>query len=405
MSVDSSPTPASPPLDGILVVSVEQAVAAPMCSGLLANAGARVIKVERPEGDFARAYDDVVHGESAYFVWLNGGKESAVINLKEEAEREFLERLLAEADVFIQNLSPGAMARYGFGADELRSRHPRLITVDISGYGESGEYAQMKAYDLLIQGETGLASITGTPEQPGRTGISICDIACGMYAYAAVLEALLQRGRTGLGDAIKVSLFDAAANWMTVPLLHHDYGSAAPARVGLRHPSIAPYGVFSASDGEQLLISVQNQAEWKSFCETVLDAPELASASGFASNIDRVSNRTALDEAIAARLSEVDVSELVGRLRLAKIAFGRLNSVGDLSDHPQLRRTRVGAPSGDFELVAHPVHHSSWSPSPVRSPALGEHDSRIRAEFGAKPDRVPGDRQQNGAVYQMQENK
>lgn len=405
MSIPRTPPPPTRPLDGILVVSVEQAVAAPMCSGLLANAGARVIKVERPEGDFARGYDDVVHGESSYFVWLNCRKESVLVNLRDQLDREFLCRLISEADVFIQNLSPGAMARHGFGAEELRSRHARLITVDISGYGDTGEYAQMKAYDLLIQGETGLASITGTPEQPGRTGISICDIACGMYAYAAVLEALLQRERTGVGETVKVSLFDAAANWMAVPLLHYDYGSSAPGRVGLRHPSIAPYGVFSSAEGNELLISVQNETEWKAFCEIVLDAPELACTPQFASNIDRVANRTALDKAISSRLCTMNSAELIGRLRGAKVAYGRLNSVADLSTHPQLRRAKVRAPSGDLELVAHPVHHSSWSPTPARSPALGEHDSRVRSEFAAMQATV---RRQLGEAtdsYQMEPHK
>lgn len=371
------------PLEGLLVVALEQAVAAPICSTMLANSGARVIKVERPEGDFARDYDHVVHGESAYFVWLNGGKESVCVDLVKDEDRALLTRMIGKADVFIQNLKPGAAARYGYGSDHLRDQNPRLITVDISGYGETGDYAGMKAYDLLIQGETGLASITGTPEAPGRIGVSICDIACGMYAYSGVLEALLQLNRTGEGDAIKVSLFDAAANWMTVPLLHQDYGGMPPPRMGLSHPSIAPYGVYVGREGMPLLIAVQNQREWRAFCVEVLEAPGLIKDTRFATNVDRVTNRTELDSEIAAIVGEIDDAELVGRVETADLAYGRVNSVAELSDHPQLRRVIQQSPTGAVNMTADPVIHSGWSPRPARSPALGEHDASVRTEFAA----------------------
>src|SRR5438477_6366978 len=237
-------------LAGMLVVALEQAVAAPLCTSRLADAGARVIKIERPEGDFARSYDRVAHGESAYFLWLNRGKESLTLDIKNPADKALLLRILGKADVFVQNLAPGAAARAGFDAAELRARHPRLVTCAISGYGESGPYRDMKAYDMLIQAETGLADITGPPEAPGRVGVSVSDIAAGLNAYAAILEALLRRERSGEGAAIHVSLFDATAEWMAVPLIHHDYAGQAPPRVGIRHPSIAPYGVFAAGDGK-----------------------------------------------------------------------------------------------------------------------------------------------------------
>lgn len=369
------------PLDGVVVVSLEQAVAAPMCSGLLASAGARVIKAERVEGDFARRYDGVVHGESAYFVWLNAGKESICVDLTTASDRTLLEDLIAHADVFIQNLAPGATARLGFGSESLRARHPRLITVDVSGYGEHGDYAQMKAYDLLIQGESGLASITGGPEAPGRVGVSICDIASGMYAYAGTLEALLQRHKTGRGSGIHVSLFGAAANWMSVPLLHHDYGGAAPTRQGLSHPSIAPYGAFQSADGMPILIAVQNEREWRSFCAGVLEAPAVASMPAFATNQDRVAHRRELDEMIGGILMQIDHVSLAKRLTSARIAWGRVNSVAELSDHPQLRRELISSPTGPVNRIAHPIESTTWHPPGGAVPGLGQHDSSVRKEF------------------------
>ena len=369
------------PLEGLLVITLEQAVAAPYCSSRLADAGARVIKVERAEGDFARSYDHVADGESAYFVWLNRGKESICLNIKDPRDAELLQRMLRDADVFIQNLAPGAAARSGFDSAALREDNPALITVDISGYGESGPYRDMKAYDLLVQCETGLASITGAPEQPGRVGVSVCDIACGMYAHAAVLEALLERQQTGRGKGLAVSLFDAMADWMTVPLLHQDYTGQAPRRVGLNHPSIAPYGAYTCLGDEQVVISIQNNREWKNFCEQVLERPELVEAADYCQNVDRCANRPALDREISGVFGQLHRAELVERLRQAKIAFGSVNSVEDLSQHQQLRRSAVDTPSGTVELVAPPVRIAGAEPVLRPVPALGEHSEAIRKEY------------------------
>ena len=369
------------PLEGLLVIALEQAVAAPYCSSRLADAGARVIKVERAEGDFARSYDHVADGESAYFVWLNRGKESICLNIKDPRDSDLLQRMLRDADVFIQNLAPGAAARSGFDSAALRADNPKLITVDISGYGDSGPYRDMKAYDLLVQCETGLASITGAPQEPGRVGVSVCDIACGMYAHAAVLEALLERQRTGSGKGLAVSLFDAMADWMTVPLLHQDYAGAAPQRVGLNHPSIAPYGAYVCAGGEQVVISIQNNREWKSFCEQVLQRPDLVDAPDYRNNVDRCNNRPALDREINAVFGQLARAELMGQLQQAKIAFGSVNSVADLAQHQQLRRAPVSTPSGTVALVAPPVIAGQAQPALRPVPALGEHSDAIRGEF------------------------
>jgi crotonobetainyl-CoA:carnitine CoA-transferase CaiB-like acyl-CoA transferase len=370
------------PLEGVLVIALEQAVAAPYCSSRLADAGARVIKVEREEGDFARHYDHVANGESAYFVWLNRGKESVCLDIKDPEDAALLQRMVQRADVFIQNLAPGAAARAGFDSVELRAHNPRLITVDISGYGDSGSYREMKAYDLLVQCETGLAAITGAPERPGRVGVSVCDIACGMYAHAAVLQALLERERTGLGQGLSVSLFDALADWMTVPLLHQDYGGKAPERVGLNHPSIAPYGAYTCGDGDQVVISIQNNREWRNLCEQVLDRPEMVEDPLFRDNVDRCANRPALDARIDAVFGSMSRGELVARLFDARIAFGSVNSVADLSTHEQLRRAAVDTPSGPIEAVAPPVQRADGDMALRPVPALGEHSSQIRREFG-----------------------
>lgn len=369
------------PLEGILVVSLEQAVAAPYCASRLADDGARVIKVERADGDFARNYDHVAHGESAYFVWINRGKESLVLDIKDPEDAALLHRILARADVFIQNLAPGAAARAGFGSDELRRKNPRLITCDITGYGEDGPYRDMKAYDLLVQCETGLASITGAPERPGRVGVSVADIACGMYAHAAILRALLERERTGKGQGVAVSLFDAIADWMTVPLLHQDYGGKAPERVGLNHPSIAPYGAYRAADGKEVVISIQNQREWRRLCADVLEKPELADDPRFATNNDRVANRPALNAEIDAVFGRLPHAELVERLRTHKIAFGSVNTVADLSRHPQLRRAEVDTPTGPVSIVAPPARRRDGDALLRPVPALGEHTDAIRREF------------------------
>ena len=374
----------SRPLEGLLVVALEQAVAAPYCSSRLADAGARVIKIERAEGDFARGYDRVVHGESAYFVWLNRGKESIVLDIKDPADSALLTAMVAEADVFIQNLAPGAAGRAGFGSAELRARHPGLVTVDISGYGDSGPYAEMKAYDLLVQAETGLAGITGAPQEPGRVGVSVCDIAAGMYAHQAVLEALIARGRGGQGRAIAVSLFDGMADWMTVPLLHQVYGGRAPTRVGLNHPSVSPYGAYACGDGSAVLISIQNEREWTRFCAEVLDQPALAEDPRFRDNTARVENRPDLNREIDAVFSTRDRAAVIAGLRAARIAYGSLNTVADLADHPQLRRAVVDSPSGPVDLVAPPPRVADDGGArlgPV--PGLGEHGEALRREFGA----------------------
>ncbi len=367
-------------LDGLLVVALEQAVAAPFLSSRLADAGARVVKIERPEGDFARGYDGAVHGQSSYFVWLNRGKESAALDIKAPVDAALLARMIARADIFIQNLAPGAAERAGFGSAELRRRHPGLIAVDISGYGEDGPYAEMKAYDLLIQSESGLASITGTPDGPGRVGVSLVDIAAGMYALVAVHQALLDRARTGEGRGLKVSLFDAIADWMSVPLLHHDYAGKAPGRVGLNHPSIAPYGDYATKDAK-VVISIQNEREWRRFCAEVLLLPGLAEHPVFADNNLRVANRAALNREIETVFGALTRDEVVARLRASGIAYGALNSVADFSRHTQLRRMAVQTPKGEVALVAPPVRAEGVDVHFGRVPALGEHTEALRREF------------------------
>ena len=372
------------PLAGLLVVSVEQAVAAPFVTSRLADAGARVIKVERPEGDFARAYDRVVSGECAWFVWLNRGKESVVLDIKDAGDNALLHRMIAQADVFVQNLAPGAAARAGFDSRELRSRHPRLITCDISGYGENGPYAAMKAYDFLVQCESGLASVTGPPESASRVGVSVCDIGAGLNAYGAILEALLGRGRTGRGSGIAISLFDGMADWMTVPLLHYEHGGAAPPRTGLSHAMIAPYGAYPVGDGGRMVIAIQNEREWARFCEAILGDAALAQDARFAGHPARLANRPAMDALIVAAFARHDMDSLADALRDAAIAFGRLNDVAGLSAHPQLRRAAVETPGGTVEIVAPPVRHDDDDGDrPLRPvPALGAHSAAIRAEFG-----------------------
>jgi crotonobetainyl-CoA:carnitine CoA-transferase CaiB-like acyl-CoA transferase len=369
------------PLEGLLVVSLEQAVAAPYCASRLADAGARVIKIERAEGDFARGYDRAAKGQSSYFVWLNRGKESIVLDIKNADDNALLQRMVARADVFIQNLLPGAAARAGFGSADLRTKYPRLITVDISGYGDTGPYAEMKSYDLLVQAETGLCMVTGRPEGPGRVGVSVCDIAAGMYAHQAVLEALIKRGRTGEGSAIKVSLFDGMADWMTVPLMHQDYGEGAPPRVGLNHPSVAPYGAYETKDGQLILISIQNEREWVKFCAEVLGDASIAPDARFDSNVGRVKNRPTLDAIITEKFRAADADPLAQRLQKAQIAFGRINTVEQFSRHPQLRRATVVTPKGEVALPAPPAQFVG-EPRALRPvPALGEHGDAIRREF------------------------
>ncbi|MEE4279916.1 MAG: CaiB/BaiF CoA-transferase family protein [Halieaceae bacterium] len=373
----------SGPYAGLLVVTLEQAVAAPTCSCHFAEGGARVIKIERAGGDFARNYDSVVKGESSYFVWANHGKESLELDIKSADDAELLHRILAEADVFIQNLAPGAASRAGFDSEELRARHPRLITCDISGYGEDGAYRDMKAYDFLVQCESGLVAINGSPEGYGRIGVSICDIGAGMNAVIGIQQALLKRERSGRGSGVRISLFDTAADWMTVPLMHAQYGGRAPQRVGLHHPSIAPYGGYATSDGEILAISIQNEREWQRLCTEILEQPELADDPRFHGAEDRVQNRKALDVYIEAVFGAATRQVLEARLRKAGIAYGAVNSVESFIAHPQLRRRPVSLPDGqEADLVA-PAIRSSFEDStrfrPV--PAFGEHTDAIRSEF------------------------
>ena len=368
------------PLSGLLVVSVEQAVAAPQCTCRLADAGARVIKVERPEGDFAREYDHVVHGESANFVWLNRGKQSVVLDLGKAEDKALLEAMLMKADVFVQNLKPGALAKLGFPMSRLRKQFPRLICCSISGYGESGPYAQRKAYDLLIQAESGVSSVTGGPEGPARVGVSIVDVAAGLNAYEAILEALIARSRTNEGAEISVSMFDAMAEWMTVPLLHGEGGTPFK-RIGLAHAAIAPYGVFKSRDGADILIAIQNDREWRVLAEKVLGEAALGKDAKFATNPNRVENRRETDAKVAASFARHDVAELMKKLETADIAFARVNDWELLSKHAHLRRITVGAPRGPVSMPA---------PAPMRAgqeraygpiPALGEHTEMIRKEF------------------------
>ena len=371
------------PLEGLLVISIEQAVAAPTCSCKLADAGARVIKVERPEGDFARRYDDLVHGESAYFVWLNRGKQSVVLDLGQAADKAVLEAMLAKADVFVQNLKPGAIGKLGFAVTRLRKDYPRLICCSISGYGESGPYAQRKAYDMLIQAESGLASITGGPEAPARAGVSVVDIAAGMNAYEAILEALLARAHTGAGAAIAVSMFDAMTDWMAVPLLQHE-GGDTPKRIGLAHTSISPYGAFKTRDGGDVLISIQNDREWLILAEHVMGDKALAADPNFATNVERMKRRAETDGRVAAAFAAVDVVPLVEKLTRYDIAFGVINDLNLLARHPHLRRVSVGTPTGPASMPAPAAIHDGVPRKLGAVPALGEHSDIIRKEFSAK---------------------
>jgi itaconate CoA-transferase len=369
----------SRPLEGILVVALEQAVAAPLCSCRLADAGARIIKVERPEGDFARYYDRAAKGESTYFVWLNRGKESVTLDIKDEGDRALLDRIIARADVFLQNLAPGAAARAGFDPAELRARHPRLICCSITGYGESGPYRDMKAYDFLIQAETGLASITGPPEAPARVGVSVSDVAAGLNAHAAILQALYARERSGAGTLIHVSMFDATAEWMTVPYMNLVYDGKAPPRVGLRHPSIAPYGAYPCADGKAIVIGIQNEREWVRFCAEVLGDAALAADPRFCDNPRRIQNRDALEALIGAAFAAATREALGRRLKAAEIAFGNLNTVADFARHPQLRLGEAATPSGVVALPLPPALATGTRLGAV--PAKGEHSAAIRREF------------------------
>jgi crotonobetainyl-CoA:carnitine CoA-transferase CaiB-like acyl-CoA transferase len=372
-------------LADILVVSIEQAVAAPYATSRLAEAGARVIKVEKPPaGDFARRYDAAAHGESTHFVWLNQGKESAVLDFKQPADMQLLRAMLRRADVFIHNLAPGAIERAGVNLADLRENNPRLITCAISGYGESNDYSDMRAYDNLIQGEVGIFAVTGNSSGPAKVGISICDISAGVHAYMGVLEALLERHRTGRGRHVSVSLFESVADWMSVPILFQQYAGKVAERTGLNHGSIAPYGPYAAGDGQPIMISVQNDDEWVRFCTTVLQSPEIARHPLLSTNPDRVRHRETLDEFIRKAFAPINKEEFIARLRQAQVAFGLIRTVEEVLHHPALSMTEVDTPTGPVQLPRRAIPRTSLTERKA-VPALGAHTEAIRREFAAGP--------------------
>ena len=368
-------------LQGLLVISLEQAVAAPYAAGRLADAGARVIKVERPEGDFARGYDQDAKGHSSYFVWLNRGKESVSLNLKQAEDLQILKNMISKADIFIQNLMPGALERLGISTADLRSTDPRLITCDISGYGSEGPFQKMKAYDFLVQAEVGLAEITGAPEQPGRVGVSICDIAAGMTAHQAILQALYARSCNGKGRGIEVSLFHALADWMNVPYIQSQYGGREIRRPGLHHPTIAPYGAYQCGDGRQLLLSIQNEREWQRLCSEVLEQPELPTNPKFSSNVNRVTNRTDLDAILNAAFGADPIDTVAAKLQAAQIAFGRLNDMDEFAKHPQNRFVSVRTSGGEMQILAPGAVVNGMLLPLGDVPDLGANTATIREEF------------------------
>ena len=368
------------PLDGILVVSMEQAVAGPFCSNRLKLAGARVIKIERKDGgDFARGYDTAAEGESSYFTWLNQGKESIALDLKTKSDRNVFLNMIAKADIFIQNFSPTTVTKLNIDSSSLKSINPRLICCDISGYGEAPEMMNKKSYDLLIQAESGLIDVSGSPEGIGRIGVSICDIGAGMAANAGIVEALLLRERFHKVKDVKISLFDVAADWMTVPYIHSKYGGAAPKRVGLKHPSIAPYGAFLSSENTSFIISIQNELEWGRFCLDVLKTPTLAKDNKFSSNTLRVKNRDLLDETVQSILISLTDETLKNRLEEASIAYGRLNSVKDLERHLALKKINVRNSLDDILTIPSPP--LIWDNSEKKAPKFNQHNEQLRKEF------------------------
>ncbi len=382
-------------LEGVTVVSVEQAVAAPFATRQLADLGARVIKVERPGGgDFARDYDSTVKGLSAYFVWLNRSKESIALDLKRAEGRTVMAMLLERADVFVHNLAPGAAERLGLAADQLTARHPRLIACSVSGYGSTGPYRDRKAYDLLVQCETGLVSVTGAPEEPAKVGISIADIAAGMYAYAGILAALYERERTGRGSVLEVSLFDALAEWMSHPAYQTIYSGSPPPRTGASHASIAPYGPFTIGGGDEVILGIQNEREWETFCAAVLERPEIAADERFATNPLRVANRDELRAIIEDALGHLGIGQVTARLEAARIAHARMNGVGELVDHPQLaardRWREVDSPGGPIQALLPPVIVGGHEPRMDAVPAVGEHTDAILRWLGVTTEGKPG---------------
>ncbi|WP_349435549.1 CaiB/BaiF CoA-transferase family protein [Pararhizobium sp. A13] len=371
---------AARPLEGLFVVSIEQAVAAPLCTVRLADAGARVVKIERPEGETARHYDSTVEGMSAYFVWLNRGKESAALDLKSEADLSLFHRMVAKADVLVQNLAPGAIDRLGLSTDVIAARFPRLLAVNIVGYGQDTAYAHMRAYDMLVQAESGLCAVTGSPDTPSKIGVSAADIATGMNAHAAILEALLTREKTGRGRVIEIAMFDGMADWMAVPLLYYAHAGRETARYGLAHASIYPYRPYTCRDGGAVVVSIQQNSEWKRFCTIVLERPDLIDDPRFATNAQRVANRETLDRHIEPAFTAMDCNEAIRRLNKAQNAWGRVSEVRDLPQHPALRQMQVTLPDGKTISVPRPAGRAADDVVPV-VPALGGQTELIRAEF------------------------
>jgi itaconate CoA-transferase len=375
------------PLDGLTIVALEQAIAAPFATRHLADLGARVIKVERPgSGDFARSYDTTVNGLASHFVWVNRSKESLTLDLKREEARAVLRRLLARADVFIHNLAPGAVDRLGFGVRELREEFPALIVCTISGYGADGPFSGKKAYDLLIQSETGLLSITGTEESPSKVGIPVADIAAGMYAFSGILTALIARQQTGAGTSLEVSLFDALAEWMGYPLYYAAYGSIPLQRTGARHAAIVPYGPFTSGDGKVVYVAIQNEREWQRFCQVVLQSVELASDTRYDSNAKRVERRDEVERLVGEELRGIPADELQDRLDRAQIASARMNSIQEFLEHPQLtargRWRRVDSPAGPLRALLPPVALEGIDPAMGPIPGVGQHTERILGDLG-----------------------
>lgn len=361
-----------------MVVAIEQAVAAPMCTLRLADAGARVIKIEREDGDTARHYDKAVNGVSAYFAWLNRGKQSAALDLKDPADLDLVRRMVAKADVYIQNLAPGAAARMGLDAAALVERHPRLIAVDIAGYGQDTDYRKMRAYDMLVQAESGICAVTGTAELPAKVGVSVADIATGMNAHALILEALIARGQTGEGRAIEVAMFDSMADWMGVPLLHWTHAKRNTSRYGMGHASIYPYAPFSCRDGD-VIIAIQQPAEWHRFCAGVLENDMLADDPRFADNPARLENRKQLDEIIADVFGKLNCADAIALLETHAIAWGRVSDVPAVAAHPAMRWLDVALPDGTMAAMPRPAGRPPFEPGPV--PAVGQHTGLVRAEF------------------------
>ena len=368
-------------LEGIQVITLEQAVAAPYASGKLAQAGARVIKIEREEGDFARRYDSDVNGLSAYFVWLNHGKESVCLNIKDAEDLLILKNIISKSDIFIQNLMPGATNRLGISSKSLREKYPSLITCDISGYGQNGPYSKMKAYDLLIQAESGLANINGSSQEPGRVGVSVCDIAAGMTAFQAILQALIGRNKTGLGREIEVSLFHSLADWMNVPYLQTVYGKRKVKRAGLHHATIAPYGVYKCKQDELILISIQNEREWSSLCSLVLEKADLIKNDNFSNNSNRVINRNSLDQIINEVFGSATRKDIIKRLQDADIAYGQLSTIEDLNKHPQSNFISVQTSEGEISLLSPGAVINGEEVTFGKVPFLGEHTDKIKNEY------------------------